>query len=182
MGLSIQEQLLKAGMVDKKQVKKAQHEKRVENKKQHKSGSSSEDSARIRLQQQQAEQAKQNQKLNAERNLQEQQKADQAAARQLIESNKIPFEEGAVTYHYVGADGKIKRISVQQDVVDKLSAGLLGLAMHKIDLVLLSAETVMKVLLRDKDSILAYNDPAEVEDDYPGSLSDLPGRSENLSV
>ena len=32
MGLSIQEQLLKAGLVDKKQVKKADHEKRIKNK------------------------------------------------------------------------------------------------------------------------------------------------------
>ena len=77
------------------------------------------------------------------------------------------MEEGGVTYHYVGADGKIKRISVQQDVADKLADGLLGLALYKSALVLLSAETVMKVLQRDKDSIVAYNDPAEVEDDYP---------------
>ena len=167
MGLSIQEQLLKAGMVDKKQVKKAQHEKRVESKKNQKGGGPSEDSTRLRLQQQQAEQAKQNQKLNAERNLQAQQKADQAAARQLIESNKLPIEEGGVTYHYLGLDGKIKRISVQQDVADKLSEGLMGLAQYKSDLVLLTAETVMKVLQRDKDSILAYNDPAEIEDEYP---------------
>jgi hypothetical protein len=167
MGLSLQEQLLKAGMVNQKQVKKAQHEKRVENKKKKKGGVSSEESARIRLQQQQAEQAKQNQKLNAERNLQSQQKADQAAARQLIASNKVRLEEGDVTYHYVGADGKIKRISVQQDVADKLSDGLLGLALHNSDLVLLAAETVKKVLQRDNDSIVAYNDPAEVEDDYP---------------
>jgi hypothetical protein len=167
MGLSLQEQLLKAGMVNQKQVKKAQHEKRVENKKKKKGGVSSEESAKVRLQQQQAEQAKQNQKLNAERNLQAQQKADQAAARQLIASNKVALEEGGVTYHYVGADGKIKRISVQQDVADKLADGLLGLALYKSDLVLLSAETVMKVLQRDKDSIVAYNDPAEVEDDYP---------------
>ena len=33
MGLSLQEQLLKAGMVDKKQVKQAEHEKRVQNTK-----------------------------------------------------------------------------------------------------------------------------------------------------
>ena len=151
----------------KKQVKKAQHEKRVESKKKKNGGGSSEEGARDRLQQQQADQAKQNQKLNAERNLQSQQKADQAAARQLIESNCLPVKEGDVTFHYVSASGQIKRIAVQQEVADKLSEGLLGLALHKSDLVLLPAKTVKKVLLRDKDAILAYNDPDEIEDDYP---------------
>ena len=59
MALSLQEQLLKAGMVNEKQVKKAQHDKRIEDKKRKKKGGSSEVSASARLQKQQAEQAKQ---------------------------------------------------------------------------------------------------------------------------
>ncbi|RLB76524.1 MAG: DUF2058 domain-containing protein, partial [Deltaproteobacteria bacterium] len=51
MGLSLQEQLLKAGVVDNKQVKQAEHEKRVQNKKKIKYGASSEASAKIRLRQ-----------------------------------------------------------------------------------------------------------------------------------
>ncbi len=167
MALSLQEQLLKAGMVNEKQVKKAQHEQKIENKKKKKKGTSSEESAIARLQKQQSEQAKQSLKLNAERNLQAQLKADQAAVKQLIESNRIPLEEGDVPYHYVSAGGQIKRISLQQAVADKLSEGALGLALHNGDYVLLSAEAVQKVLLRDRDAILAYNDPAEIEDDYP---------------
>jgi uncharacterized protein YaiL (DUF2058 family) len=167
MGLSIQEQLLKAGMVDKKQVKKVQHEKRVENKNKQKSGESSEKSAQHRLQQQQAEQVRQNQKLNTERNLLAQKKADQSAARQMIQTNKMMLEEGDVSYHYVTADGQIKRISVQQEVADKLAEGKLGLAMYDSEPVLLAAEIVLKVLSRDTSAILAYNDPAELADDYP---------------
>jgi hypothetical protein len=167
MALSLQEQLLKAGAVNEKQVKKAQHEQRIENKKKKKKGASLEESASAKLQKQQSEQAKQSLKLNAERNLQALQKADQAAAKQLVESNRIPLEEGDVPYHYVSAGGQIKRISVQQAVADKLSEGALGLALCKGDCVLLPAEAVQKVLLRDKDAILAYNDPAEIEVDYP---------------
>jgi len=127
---------------------------------------SSENSAMKRLQQLQAEQAKQDQKLNAERNQQAQLKADQAAAKQLIESNRLPVEEGDAVYRYV-ANGKIKQISVKQDIAEKLSEGRVGLAMHNSDFVLIPAETVKKVLERDKDSILVYNDPAGIEDDYP---------------
>ncbi|SDZ94283.1 hypothetical protein SAMN05660420_00820 [Desulfuromusa kysingii] len=166
MGLSLQEQLLKAGMVNKKQVKQAEHEKRVKNKKKRKYGAPAEDSAKIKLQQQQAELAKQQQKLSAEQNQQRQRKADQAAAKQLIKSNQLALDEGDVVYRYV-ASGKIKQISVTQDVADKLSAGRAGLAMGDKDVVLIPTEAVLKILKRDEDSILLYNDPAQVEDDYP---------------
>jgi uncharacterized protein YaiL (DUF2058 family) len=166
MGLSIQEQLLKAGMVDKKQVKKAEHDKRMQVKKKRQAGNFLENKDSLRLRQQQAEQAKQDLKLNTERNQQAQLKADQAAAKQLIETNQSPVVEGDAVYHYVDG-GQIKRISVSQDIADKLSDGRLGLVRHKRDFVLLPAETVLKVLQRDKDLILAYNDPAHIDDDYP---------------
>ena len=166
MGLSLQEQLLKAGLVDKKQIKKADHEKRVKNKKKRKVGDSFEDKDKLRLQQQQAERAAQDQKLNAERNQQLQRKADLAAAQQLIEANQLTLEEGDVGYHYV-AGGQIKRILVTQDTADKLAEGRVGLAMHKDALVLVTVDTVKKVLQRDKEAILAYNDPTQVEDEYP---------------
>ena len=167
MGLSLQEQMLKAGLVDKKQVKKADHEKRVKNQKKRKGKGVADDNEKQRLQQQQAERAEQDRKLNAERAQQAQQKADLAAAQQLIKTNKLPLEEGNVTYHYV-AGGKIKKASVSQDIADKLDAGKMGLAMYDSELVMVPAETVMKILQRDQDSILAYNDPSEIEDDYPG--------------
>ncbi len=166
MGLSLQEQLLKAGVVDKKQVKKAEHEKKIQNKKKKKGGAPTTDSSKARLQQQLAEQAKQHQKLNAEQNQQRQRKADQAAAKQLIKSSQIPLEEGDEVYRYVAA-GKIKQICVNQDIADKLSTGKLGLAMGDKDVVLIPAETVLKVIKRDENSILLYNDPAQVEDEYP---------------
>ena len=167
MGLSIQEQLLKAGMVDKQQVKKAEHEKRIKNKKKKKGQPPSEDREQTRLKQQQAELAQQDRTLNAERHQLAQRKADQAAAKQLIKTNRLTIEEGETAYHYVDGGGKIKRILVGPDVADKLSVGRMGLAMHDGDLVLLPAETVVKILKRDKDSILAYNDPAKTKDDYP---------------
>ncbi|OQY15992.1 MAG: hypothetical protein B6I36_11215 [Desulfobacteraceae bacterium 4572_35.1] len=166
MGLSLQEQLLRAGMVDKKQVKQAEHEKRVQNTKKKKGGISASDSAKIRFQQQQFEQAKQHQKLNAEQNQQRQLKANQSAAKQLIKSSQLPLEEGDVVYRYVDA-GKIKQIFVNQDIADKLSVGRLGLAMGDKNVVLIPADTVLKVIKRDEDSILLYNDPAQVNEDYP---------------
>ncbi len=166
MGLSLQEQLLKAGLVDKKQLKQADHAKRVQQKKKRKAGASFEDREALRLKQQQAERAQQDQRLNAERNRQARQKADQAAAQQLIAANQRPVAEGTVAYHYV-ADGKIKRLQVSRETADKLAEGRIGLALYIGEPVLLTAETVHKVLARDQEAILAYNDPTQVEDEYP---------------
>ncbi|MCF6177945.1 MAG: DUF2058 domain-containing protein [Geopsychrobacter sp.] len=167
MGLSLQEQLLKAGLVDKKQMKKADHEKRVKHKKKRKAGGSFEDRDKLRLRQQQAERAQHDLALNTERNQQAQRKADQAAVQQLITANHLAVEEGDVAYHYVDTAGKIKRILIQQDVADKLSNGRLGLAISAGELVLISAETVNKILHRDRDALVAYNDPTQEEDEYP---------------
>ncbi|MEA3465845.1 MAG: DUF2058 family protein [Thermodesulfobacteriota bacterium] len=166
MGLSLQEQLLKAGLVNKKQLKKAEHDKRVQNKKKKKAGVTTSNAATNKLQQQQSEQAKLDRKLNVERRELAQRKADQAAAQQMIKLNQLALEEGDVVYHYVDG-GQIKRILVSQNIADKLSEGAMGLAVCQEDIVLISDETVIKVLKRDKDSILAYNDPTLIEDDYP---------------
>jgi uncharacterized protein len=165
MGLSIQEQLLNAGLVDKKQAKKADHEKRVKNQKKRK-GRASDDGEKQKLQQQQAQRAEQDRQLNLERNQQAQRKADLAAAQQLIATNRIPVEEGDAVYNYVAA-GKINRISLKQEIADKLAEGRIGLAMHNGEPVLISIETVSKVLQRNEDSILVYNDPAQIECEYP---------------
>lgn len=166
MGLSIQEQLLKAGLVDKKQAKKADHEKRVKNQKKRKGRAPTEDSEKQRLQQQQIERAEQDRQLNAERNQQARRKADLAAAQQLIATNCSPIETGDAVYHYVAA-GEIKKIALPQVIADKLAAGRIGLAMHNGEPVLIPVDTVTKVLQRDEESILVYNDPDQPEDEYP---------------
>lgn len=166
MGLSIQEQLLQAGLVDKKQAKKADHEKRVKNQKKRKGRISADDGEKQKLQQTQAKRAEQDRQLNLERNQQAQRKADLAAAQQLIATNRIPVEEGDAVYNYV-AGGKIEKISLPQDIADKLAEGRIGLAVHNGEPVLIPVETVTKVLQRDEDSILIYNDPAQIKDEYP---------------
>lgn len=168
MGLSLQDQLLKAGLVDKKQVKKAEHEKRVQKKKKKKGqgGAAPDLEKQERLKQQRKEQAERDRQRNAEQLQQAQQKADQAAAKQLIEKNKQPFEEGDEVYNYVDG-GKIRKMFVSTAVADKLAAGKLAVARLNKDLVLISAETAIKVLERDENAVLIYNDPTDAEDDYP---------------
>jgi uncharacterized protein YaiL (DUF2058 family) len=167
MGLSLQEQLLQAGVVNKKQVKKAEHEKRVQGKKK-KKGQPSEhagNKGKQLLQQQQAEQAKRDQQLNAERQRQEKLKEELAAARQLVEQNRRPLESGDEVFSYVDG-GKIRKLYVKEEIAEQLASGTLAVARCRDDLVLLSAAIAVKVLQRDDSTILIYNDPA-ADDEYP---------------
>ena len=168
MGLSLQEQLLKAGLVNEKQVKKAQHDQRVQNKKnkKKKGGAPTQPNAEQKLKQRRAQQAEQDRQHNEQRRQQEQRKADQASAKQMIEANRQPLKEGDEAYHYVDANGQIERIYITGQAADQLADGKMGLALFDGEIVLIPAETVVKVLARDKESIVSYNDPSEV-DEYP---------------
>ncbi len=163
---SLQDQLLKAGMVNKKQVKKAAHDKRMEQTKNKKGQSANADAeAKARLKKQREEQAAADRQRNIERQQQDKLKADQAAAKQLIANNYQPLKEGDEPYNYV--DGKkIKRFYATKEIADKLEAGKIALASHQDKLVLIPVDTALKVMERDEKAVLIYNDPATVVD-YP---------------
>lgn len=170
MGLSLQEQLLKAGLVNQKQVKKAEHELRVQKKKGKKGQKGAQpnsNDAKERLKKQRAQQAEQDRQLNRNRLEQEQQKADLAAAQQLVQVNGEKLEQGDIAFHYVNGNGQIERLHVTQQVADQLASGTVGVAEHSGEYVLLPANTVAKVLQRAAQLIVAYNDPNEMDNDYP---------------
>jgi len=166
MGLSLQEQLLKAGLVNQKQVKKSEHDKRVQNKKNKKKGAPSSNDAAERLKKQRAQQAERDRELNRQRLQEKKQQEDAAAAQQLIEKNRTKIEWGDVAFHYVSGSGQIERLDVTQEIADQLGSGAVGVARYGDESVLVCADTVAKVLQRDADLIIAFNDPADAEDEY----------------
>ena len=127
MGLSLQEQLLKAGLVNQKQVKKSEHDKRVQNKKNKKKGAPSSNDAAERLKKQRAQQAERDRELNRQRLQEKKQQEDAAAAQQLIEKNRTKIEWGDVAFHYVSGSGQIERLDVTQEIPISLVLGLLVL-------------------------------------------------------
>lgn len=163
---SLQDQLLKAGVVDKKQAKKAAHDKRMEKKKVQKGQVDNADAeAKARLKKQREEQSAADRQRNIERQQQEKLKADQAAAKQLIASNHQPLKEGDEPYSYVDG-GRIKRFHTTKEIADKLEAGKIALARHQDKLVLIPVDTALKVMERDEKTVLIYNDPATAVE-YP---------------
>ncbi len=159
MGNALRDQMLKAGLVNEKQVKKAQQEKRKETRQtQHKPGVVSEQQAQLQA----AAQAKaeRDRQLNRERQEEQEQKARLAQVRQLIEAHRVPWEEGEIVYNFEDA-GKIKRMHITDGLRKQLIRGRLAIVRLDQQYVLVEADIAEKIAQRDASSIVLLNTPPE---------------------
>jgi hypothetical protein len=122
--VSLQEQLLKAGLVDKNKVKQANQEKSKQKKIERRTGVHSVDESKLAAQEMQARQAERARELNAQRDAAAQQKAILAQIAQLIAQNKQAKGKGDIAYNFTH-DSKIERIYVSEAVRGHLAAGRL---------------------------------------------------------
>lgn len=167
MSLSLQEQLLKAGLVDEKKVKQAKKDKR-KSAKQKKHQKDSVDLTKQAAQQAQKEKADRDRRLNEERNQRAERRAVVAQIKQLIEENKVARNEGDVPYNFVD-DKKVKKLYVTEDQHRQLSSGLLAIISFQKTYELVSRDVASKISERDESCvILAESKDAiqEAEDEY----------------
>lgn len=124
--VSLQEQLMKAGLVDKKKVKVANQEKSKQQKIERRTGVTSVNESReaaLEAQRQQAERAR---ALNAERDAAAAQKAVQAQIAQMVQVNRQSKGKGDIPYNFtIGT--KVERIHVSEAVRGHLVAGRLSI-------------------------------------------------------
>ncbi|EPJ49435.1 MAG: hypothetical protein OFPII_01000 [Osedax symbiont Rs1] len=119
MAISLQDQLLKAGLASKKQANKAKADKRKK-----KSKTAAPDNA-LQIQQQQTAKRDKDRQLNLDR---EQQKADKASisqARQIVESNRVTIPRGSDITHQFSHLKFVKSIYVDKQLQSQLFCGLL---------------------------------------------------------
>ena len=123
---SLQDQLLKAGLVDEKKAKKANKDKRKQNKQAFKSKQPQLDENKIAAQKALQEKAEKDRELNRQQQEQANQKAIAAQIIQLIEVNKIDRRNGDIAYNFEHG-GKFKKIYVTKKLQDLLSRGQLAI-------------------------------------------------------
>ena len=122
--VSLQEQLMKAGLVDKKKVKKAQQDKSKQHKEQLRSGTKAVDQSRdaaLELQRKNAERARD---MNAQRDAAASQKAIMAQVIQMVRQHRQPKGNGDVAYNFTFGS-KIDRMYVSNAVQQHLVNGRL---------------------------------------------------------
>ena len=113
--VSLQEQLMKAGLVDKKKVNKALQDKSKQHKEELRTGTKAADQSREAVQEQQRKNAERARELNAQRDAAASQKAIMAQVVQMVQQHRQPKGNGEVAYNFT-LGSKIDRIYVSDKV------------------------------------------------------------------
>ncbi|MFP5393997.1 MAG: DUF2058 domain-containing protein [Gammaproteobacteria bacterium] len=172
--VSLQEQLLKAGLVDKNKVKKVNQDKSKQKKIERRTGTESVDESKLAAQEMQREQAERARKLNAERDAAAAQKAIAAQIVQLIRQNRQPKGDGSVTYHFTHGS-KIEQVHVSAAVQQHLVAGRLVIVRLNDSTELVPRVIAEKIAERDPSIVVQVKKPAaQVEEDDPYAAYKIP--------
>jgi len=168
LGSSLQDQLLKIGLVDKKQVKKANVEKRIENKQQRNSKTKIVDGAILKARNERAKKADRDRELNRLQEERAKRKSIAAQIKQLIELNRQPKDDDDIPYSFF--DGKkIRKIYVSKTTQDQLGAGKLAIVRLAGRYELVPTDIAEKISARDERRVIFCKkfqlDEASTKDD-----------------
>ncbi len=174
MSLSLRDQLLKAGLVNEKQVKQAGKQQKKQQRLVHKGQAEKDDSQREAALKAQAEKQARDQELNRQQQEKAEQKARTAQIKQLIETSRLPKLTTEDYYNFVD-DKKVKRLSVNKLMRDKLSSGSLAIVRHGGGYQVIPREAALKIQERDPRRIVQLNVQTEAPDaDDPYAAYQIP--------
>lgn len=161
MGNSLRDQLLKAGLVSKQNVKQVRADKRKKTKQ---TGGKDQASEEYRLHARQiaAEKAQRDRELNLKREEEARRKALENELRQLVHANRLPRRDGEMPYNFQDGDN-LKRIYVTAEQKSALATGRIALVRQDTGYEVIPAEIAEKVLSRKPDLILVFNRPGQDE-------------------
>jgi uncharacterized protein len=163
MALSLQEQLLKAGLTDKTKVKQVKQQKHKQAKAQQRHKVVESDEAKLAAAA--AIEAKKNKdrELNQQTKFEAEKKAIFAQIKQLIEVNKQPRGKGDVVCNFT--DGTlIKRMYVSNETQKHISQGKLAIVKYEQGYELVPMPVADKIAERDANAVVYRVDKISVED------------------
>lgn len=176
--LSLQDQLLKAGLVSSAHAKSVKTEKHKQSQLQRKNKVQQVDEAKELALKAQAEQLEKDRELNKLKQQQEEQKQIAAQVRQLIEQHRIKIDEDAVdvyndshAYHF-NDNNKIKKLFVPQAMREQIASGRLAIVRLGKRYEVVNAEIAGKIKDRNAANVIVLNEPDnnrnEQNDPYAG--------------
>ncbi len=172
MGNSLQDQLLKAGVVDKKQAKKAKVAKHQAQSKKGKKGEQAPqvNEAALAAQKAMQEKVERDRQLNQQRKAEAEQRALAAQVRQLIEQNRVDRNENGEPYHF--QDGKtLRSLPVTAAQRDLLARGKLDIVREGETYELVPAKVGDKIRERIPERVMArpkVEEKPDEDDPYAG--------------
>ncbi len=155
---------MKAGLASKQQALKAKTSTKKKKKQAAKDGVATEQELRrIELEKERAAKVERDRELNRQREEEKNRKAILAQVRQLIERNAIAREKGDVGYNFV-YEKKVKKIYVTDAIQNKLSRGLLAIAVQDEEFILIPVPVAEKIAERIPEIIVLQNQKGQEED------------------
>lgn len=172
--VSLQEQLLKAGLVDKTKVKLANQDKSKQKKVERRTGTQSVDETRLAALETQRKNAERARELNAQRDAAATQKAITAQIAQMVQQNRQHKGNGDIAYNYTHGS-KIERIYVSAAVQAHLMAGRLVIVVLGGVTELVPRVIADKIAERDASLVVRVNKAStEVDEDDPYAAFQIP--------
>ena len=161
---SFQEQLLKAGLVDKNKVKVANQDKNRQKKVERRTGTQSVDEVRLAAIETQRRNAERARELNAQRDAAAEKKAIAAQIVQLVQNNRQSKGAGEIAYNFTH-DHKIKRVHVSAAVQAHLTAGRLAIVCQGDVIELVPRVIADKIAERDESLVVRVSRAADAGDE-----------------
>jgi uncharacterized protein YaiL (DUF2058 family) len=172
--VSLAEQLLKAGLVDKNKVKLANQDKSKQKKVERRTGEQTVDEVKLAAQEIQRKNAERARELNLQRDAAANQKAIAAQIAQMVNQNRQNKGNGDIAYHYTH-DNKVERMYVSAAVQGHLMAGRLVIVVQNGVTELVPRVVADKIAERDPKMVVRVTKTvAAVEEDDPYAAFVIP--------
>jgi uncharacterized protein YaiL (DUF2058 family) len=168
--VSLQDQLLKAGLIDAKKARQANKEKRKETNVARRSSEEVVDEIKQSAEQVRLEKVERDRELNRQRDMELQQKAIAAQIKQLIENHRQSKGAGNGDVEYNFTDGKlIKKMRVSPLVLEQVARGLLAVVKLGEGYELVPRIVADKIAQRDEKFVVVANIKTDntVDEDDP---------------
>ncbi len=149
---SLQDQLLKAGLINDAKVKQARAEKRKQTKKQRKNKIEVVDEIKQSAQEAKARQIEKDRHLNEQRNQEAKKKQITGQINQLIEINKLPKDDDGLAYNFIDQK-KIKVIYISEDIRNKIIAGKLAIVKSESSYEVVDVDIAEKIKQRNEQAV-----------------------------
>ena len=176
MSNPFQDQLLKAGLVTKKQVQKVKQDQNRKRKQQqqHSKREKVVDEAKLKAQQAVEEKTRRDRELNRKKENQARQKAISIEINQLITDNCLARDESCDIVYNFEHNKKVKRIYVNAEMKQKIVQGKLGMARIEGRYELVAKSIAERIQQKNDKRIVIFNAQESDDDNDPYSEYQIP--------
>lgn len=174
--LSLQDQLLQAGLVSSAKARSTKTEKYKQSQQQRNSKAQAADEARELALKAQAEKLERDRELNRIKQEQEERRQTAAQIKQLVQQHRIPIDENEIdqyddssAYHFTD-NNKIKKLFVPPQMRAQIAGGRLAIVKAGQRYEVVAADIAEKIKERNASAVMVFNglnqEPDKTDDPY----------------